>query len=85
MLAGAAPLIDAGRIDLIATEALFHPEYEDQAWCHEILAWLSARDFALIGIYDILHDNSGRALFGDALFARRASQKAAGRDFSQTR
>jgi len=70
VLEGATREIDAGRIDLIATEALFHLEYEGQAWFHEILGWLTARGFALIGLYDIMHNESGRALFGDALFAR---------------
>lgn len=70
VLEGAVREIEEGRIQLIATEALFQLEYERQAWFHEIMAWLTARGFALIGIYDILHDDSGRALFGDALFAR---------------
>jgi FkbM family methyltransferase len=69
VLEGAERVINDGGIDLISTEALFHAEYEGQAWFHEILAWLSARGFGLIGIYDILHDDRGRALFGDALFA----------------
>jgi FkbM family methyltransferase len=69
VLEGAERVIKDGGIELIATEALFHAEYEGQAWFYEILAWLSARGFALIGIYDILHDDRGRALFGDALFA----------------
>ena len=71
VLEGAAQEIERGVIDLISTEALFHPEYEGQAWFHEIFSWLVARKFALVGIYDILHDEAGRALFGDTLFARR--------------
>lgn len=70
VLEGVAGPLEAGAIDLVLTEALFHLEYDGQAWFHEILAWMSARHFSLIGIYDILHDDSGRALFGDALFAR---------------
>ena len=70
VLEGAQREIENGAIDLISTEALFHPEYEGQAWFHEIFGWLVARGFSLIGIYDILHDDSGRALFGDTLFAR---------------
>lgn len=70
VLEGAARQIEEGRIDLISTEALFHLDYDGQAWFHEILAWLTARRFGLIGIYDILHDETGGALFGDALFAR---------------
>lgn len=70
VLEGAAYQIENGHVDLIATEALFQFEYEGQAWFHEVLAWLSARRFSLIGIYDVLHDETGRALFGDALFRR---------------
>ena len=70
VLEGAERAIAEGRIDLISTEALFHGEYEGQAWFHEIQAWLLPRRFSLIGIYDIMHDETGRALFGDALFAR---------------
>ena len=69
VLEGAERVINDGGIELISTEALFHAEYEGQAWFYEILEWLTARGFALIGIYDILHDDRGRALFGDALFA----------------
>ena len=70
VLEGAAREIEGGGIRLISTEALFHGEYEGQAWFHEIMAWLMSRGYALIGIYDILHDDTGRALFGDSLFAR---------------
>ncbi|MBA2270751.1 MAG: FkbM family methyltransferase [Chthoniobacterales bacterium] len=70
VLEGASRAIADGRIRLVSTEALFQLEYDGQAWFHEILGWLSMRGFALIGIYDILHDETGRALFGDALFAR---------------
>jgi FkbM family methyltransferase len=75
VLEGAERVINEGRIDLISTEALFHAEYEGQAWFHEILAWLSARGFGLIGVYDILHDDHGRALFGDALFAHESARQ----------
>lgn len=73
VLEGAKRAINEGRIELILTEALFRAEYEGQAWFYEILDWLGQRGFALIGIYDILHDDCGRALFGDALFAHEES------------
>jgi Methyltransferase FkbM domain len=69
VLKGTERVINDGGIELIATEALFHAEYDGQAWFYEILARLSARGFGLIGLYDVLHDDRGRALFGDALFA----------------
>lgn len=74
VLEGATHEIEEGQIDFISTEALFHLEYDGQGWFHEILSWLGARQFGLIGIYDIMHDESGRALFGDALFARTRQQ-----------
>jgi FkbM family methyltransferase len=80
VLEGAAREIEEGRIRLISTEALFHAEYEGQAWFHEILAWLTGRGFALIGIYDILHDETGRALFGDSLFARASQRRGSERE-----
>ena len=70
VLQGAAQPIEAGRIDVIATEALFHLEYEGQSWFHESMAWLVARGFSFVGLYDVMHDARGRAVFGDALFVR---------------
>lgn len=72
VLEGATQSLSRGDVDLIATEALFHPEYENQTWFHELMPWLLARNYALIGIYGALHDTRGRMLFGDALFARSA-------------
>jgi FkbM family methyltransferase len=70
VLEGAAREIEAGLIDLISTEALFHLEYEGQSWFHESMAWLTERGFSFVGLYDVMHDARGRAIFGDALFAR---------------
>lgn len=70
VLTGAAREIEEGRVRLISTEALFHQEYVGQAWFYEVMEWLSVRRYSLIGIYDIMHDQNGRALFGDSLFAR---------------
>ncbi|MFL6530949.1 MAG: FkbM family methyltransferase [Chthoniobacterales bacterium] len=70
VLQGGARAIEDGRVRLIATEALFHLEYEGQSWFQETLAWLNARGFSFIGLYDVMHDARGRAIFGDALFAR---------------
>ena len=80
VLEGAAREIEEGRVRLISTESLFHAEYEGQAWFHEIMGWLTARGFALIGIYDVMHDESGRALFGDSLFARFDARQVLGLD-----
>ena len=70
VLKGAARELERGDVDLIATEALFHPEYEEQSWFHETMPWLLERGYALVGIYNAMHDARGRMLFGDALFAR---------------
>jgi FkbM family methyltransferase len=72
VLEGAATAIARGVVDLIATEALFHQEYDGQTWFYELMPWLLANHYALIGIYDALHDARGRMLFADALFARHA-------------
>jgi FkbM family methyltransferase len=79
VLQGAAPEIERGDVDLIATETLFHREYENQSWFHETLPWLSQRGYALIGIYDTMHAADGRMLFGDALFARSRNNDGASR------
>jgi FkbM family methyltransferase len=70
VLEGTAREIERGDVDLIATEALFHREYENQSWFHETMPWLLQRGYALVGIYGVMHDAGGRMLFGDALFAR---------------
>jgi FkbM family methyltransferase len=70
VLEGAAREIERGDVDLIVTEAMFQQEYENQGWFEQTLPWLRERDYALIGLYDALHDSRGRMLFADALFAR---------------
>lgn len=70
VLRGVAREIESGKIRAIATEALFHTEYENQSWFYETMPWLFERGYALIGIYDVMHAADGRMLFGDALFAR---------------
>lgn len=72
VLEGAAKEIEAGKIDLIITEAMFQQEYDGQIWFDEIVPWLRLRNFSLIGLYDTLHDPRGRLLFADALFARNS-------------
>lgn len=69
-LEGGAGEIERGDIDLIVTEAMFQQEYENQGWFEQTLPWLRQRGYALIGLYDPLHDSRGRMLFADALFAR---------------
>ena len=71
VLEGAKDEIERGDVDLIATEALFHHEYEGQSWFYETMPWLLDRNYALFGIYDALHDARGRMLFADALFTRK--------------
>lgn len=70
VLQGAAAEIERGAIGLIVTEVLFHREYENQSWFYETMPWLQQRGFFLVGIYGVMHDEGGRMLFGDALFAR---------------
>jgi FkbM family methyltransferase len=72
VLEGARETIERGDIDLISTEALFHLEYDGQAWFHHVMQWMLARRYSLVGIYDPMHDGRGKMLFADALFARFA-------------
>jgi FkbM family methyltransferase len=70
VLEGAGERVASGAFDLIVTEAMFQQEYSEQGWFDELLPWLRNRGYALVGIYDVLHDANGRAMFGDALFRR---------------
>jgi hypothetical protein len=44
--------------------------YQGQALAHQVIAWLSDRNFILKGVYNTYYDKSGQAIQSDLLFAR---------------
>ena len=56
--------------DLVYCECSFIELYSGQKLVSEIIAWLSARGFVLIGVYNSSYDRLGIAIQADFLFAR---------------
>jgi FkbM family methyltransferase len=52
----------------VFVECSFVEFYRGQAFADEVIAFLRDRGFVLAGIYNLLHDKSGRAVQGDFLF-----------------
>lgn len=57
-------------IDWIYVECSFIELYEGQALASEVLAWIQARGFRLVGAYNMAYDKQGRAIQADFLFSR---------------
>jgi len=58
------------RFEWIYCECSFVELYSGQPLVAEIIAWLAANDFHIIGIYNPVHDRQGRAIQADFLFSR---------------
>jgi FkbM family methyltransferase len=54
----------------IYAECSFVELYAGQAFAADIIAWLSARRFALTGVFNVAYDFRGAAIQADFLFAR---------------
>ena len=67
-LRGCETLLDA--FAWVYCECSFVELYEGQALADEVIAWLRARGFALLGAYNMAFDHAGRAVQADFLFGR---------------
>ena len=67
-LRGCETLLDA--FAWVYCECSFVELYQGQALADEVIAWLRARGFALLGAYNMAFDHAGRAVQADFLFGR---------------
>lgn len=58
--------------DRVYCECSFVELYSGQKLAYEVIDWLSARDFCLIGVFNPAYDRHGRAIQADFLFSRKA-------------
>lgn len=81
-LRGANTLLQAARIDLIYSEVLLAPHYQDQPHYFDLFKALHDLGYALFGLYNLFPQPSGRMGWCDAIFlsptlwARLAQQVA---------
>ena len=67
-LLGCEDLLD--RFAWIYAECSFVELYQGQALADAVIAWLRERGFALVGVYNMAYDDTGRAVQADFLFRR---------------
>jgi FkbM family methyltransferase len=65
-LQGCKPLLD--RFAYVYVECSFIELYTGQALAHEVVSWLQARGFRLLGTHNMTRDASGRNVQADFLF-----------------
>jgi hypothetical protein len=65
-LQGCESLLD--RFTYVYVECSFIELYAGQALAHEVVAWLEARGFRLLGTHNMSYDASGREVQADFLF-----------------
>ncbi len=56
---------------MVLTEVLFTQLYKGQAHFEDIYKHLIEQGFSFVNLYSVIHDKSGRASWGDALFINR--------------
>lgn len=59
------------RFDLVYCECSFVELYSGQKLACEVIDWLSARNFCLIGMFNPAYDHCGQAVQADFLFSRK--------------
>lgn len=59
------------RFDWVYCECSFVELYSGQKLAWEVIDWLSARDFCLIGMFNPAYDHRGQAVQADFLFGRK--------------
>ena len=69
VLRGCEPLLDC--FDVIYCECSFVELYVGQRLAADVIDWLAARSFGLLGFYNLERDRSGNPLQADFLFRRR--------------
>jgi len=68
VLQGAAQLFKNHRVAMVLTEVLFTQLYQGQAHFEDIYKHLVEQGFSFVNFYSVIHEKSGRAAWGDALF-----------------
>lgn len=67
-LRGAESLLKDGAIRLIYAEVMFSPQYQGQAYYHDIACYLYPFGYELFGFYETIRGRNGVLGWGDALF-----------------
>jgi FkbM family methyltransferase len=67
-LAGAAGMLARGAVGLIYTEVLFAPQYEGQAYYHDLAAHLDKLGYRPYGLYHLMRGRDGALAWADAIF-----------------
>lgn len=57
--------------DYVYSECSFVELYTGQKLAWEIIEWLSAKDFCLMGVFNLTYDSRGQAVQADFLFGRK--------------
>lgn len=74
VLQGAANLLYRGAIDIIYTEVLFVPHYDNAPLFHSIALFLADYDYSLYGLYNFELAANGQLRYGDAIFVSRETR-----------
>jgi FkbM family methyltransferase len=79
-LKGAAQRLKKKSIALIYTEVMFSPQYEGQAFFHDICMFLYDHGYSLFDQYNFSHTAEGQIAWGDAIFvAPQIAARSTGR------
>jgi len=73
---GAERMLETGSIDIIYTEMQFAELYEGAALADQIIGRLGGHGYRLHNLYDPHHNQRGELCWGDAIFVRRAAERA---------
>lgn len=68
VLRGGRQLLENQAIDLIFTEIMFVPHYENGPLFHDMHAALSSHGYSLYGIYDLIMASNGQVRYANALY-----------------
>lgn len=68
VLRGGRRLLEKQAIDLIFTEIMFVPHYEDGPLFNDIHSALSNYDYSLYGLYDLIVASNGQVRYANALY-----------------
>ncbi len=75
VLKGCEPFLP--RFEIVYVECSFLPLYAGQALASEVIGYLLARDYALIGVHNFTYWRTGEAVQANFLFCQGDSQKYA--------
>jgi FkbM family methyltransferase len=70
VLQGAEKMISSHQVGLITCEVIFDQEYDGQGKFHELLKFLDARGYQLIGFYNMSRTRTNVCTYCDVIFSR---------------